>query len=106
MDDEGYPTEEELAKVREWPYTDCLGLMAYLKERWYAAEMGYWSEADLGHWDDGDYVPASERQFLISTAGWSGNESFIEAMEANRMFWTLCWYYSRRGGHYEFRVKK
>lgn len=105
MDADGYPTEEELAKVREWPYQDCLGLMAYLKERWYAAEMGYWYEGDYNTEEYGG-EPCRQFQFQISTAGWSGNEGFIEAMMANRMFWTLCWYSSRRGGHYEFRVRK
>ena len=101
MDEDGYPTEEELAKVREWSFEDPLGLFAYLKERWYAAEMGYWGETDYA--EPGD-VPC--RQFQISTAGWSGNERFIEAMQGNRIFWLLCWYSSRRGGHYEFRVRK
>lgn len=32
MDDEGYPTEEELNKVRTWPVEDRLGLFAFLKD--------------------------------------------------------------------------
>lgn len=101
-DDDGYPTEEELEKVRTWDFKDPLGLLAYVKGMW--AYPDYWREEPIvdvhGLQGSGAYS-----RFLISTAGWSGNESLIAAMEQNTMFWTLAWYSSRRGGHYEFRVR-
>ena len=95
MDNE-YPTEEQLKIIREWPlfgqeYADpdkFTALMAYIRPLWYAAEMGYWQE------HDGVYE--------ISTAGWSGNESIIEALEANEAFWMLYFCRMDRGGHYVF----
>ncbi len=92
MDDDGYPTEEELAKIRAWPWQDSAGLMAFIKSIWYLADWGW-------HEKPGE---KGKVHYAISTAGWSGNESLIEAMQANEMFWLLNWKSSRRGGHYEF----
>jgi hypothetical protein len=92
-----YPTEEELAKVAAWPWQDPRGLLAYVKEKWWAADWG-WAE---GRFEE--YGRKGHR-YRISTAGWSGNEDLINALHQNRMFWSLCWFSSQRGGHYEFRV--
>lgn len=90
MDNDGYPEEEELEQIRNWPHTDFKGLMEFVKTRWAYASWG-WSEPEPG-------------VFKISTAGWSGNESIIEALKGNTMFWMTSWESSRRGGHYEFRI--
>lgn len=99
MGDDGYPTDDELAQISAWPYTDPLGWFAFIRSCWHMAEWG-WTEydgRDRGH---------AERVFQISTGGWSGNESIIDAMRAGeaKCCWYFFWYASRRGGHYEFRV--
>ncbi len=94
LDEHGYPTEEALEKIKDWPDKDMLGLMAFVKELWYYPEWG-WNEKD-----EDKYV-----SYLISTGGWSGNEDLIGAMKSNHMFWMFCWVQSRRGGHYIFEVK-
>jgi len=91
MDADGYPTEKELQAIREWSWRDFAGLMEYLRERWAYAECGYW-------YQDGN-------TYRLSTAGWSGNEDMIRALQENRIFWSLCWLSSRRGGHYEFEIR-
>lgn len=91
MDDDGYPDDDELARIELWPYSDFHGLMEYIKPRWQYADCGYWTQ-------DGDI-------FRLSTAGWSGNESIIQALKANRMFWMMCAAEWKRGGHYVFEVR-
>lgn len=86
---EGYPTKKELKQIRNWPHTDFPGLMRFIE--------GIWHWPDWGWSQDGEH-------FYLSTGGWSGNEDIIEAMQANTVFWTICWVSSRRGGHYVFRV--
>jgi hypothetical protein len=91
FDADGYPTEKTLRTIRRWPLQDFKGLMEYIFEAWKYADWG-WSRYG--------------RRYSISTAGWSGNEEIIGALNANRMFWSLCWHSSRRGGHYVFKIPK
>lgn len=88
-DVDGYPTEIELDTIRMWAYNDLHGLMEYIKPRWQYAESGYWTE------QSGEYH--------LSTAGWSGNEDIIAAMQDNRAWWMMYWQSTTRGGHYVFR---
>jgi hypothetical protein len=46
-----------------------------------------------------------KHRYYISTAGWSGNESIIYAMQENNLMWSLNWVQSRRGGHYIFELE-
>lgn len=99
FDVDGYPSEQTLQTIREWPPQESAGqpirfiqLMKFMQEAWRYADCGYFQvEGDNYH---------------ISTAGWSGNESLIEALQENFIFWSVCWRLSRRGGHYEFEVKE
>ena len=92
MDTNGYPDEEELKKIAEWDYCDFHGLMDYVKERWKYADCGYWKKG--------------RKYYRISTGGWSGNESIISALMENTMFWAVFWESSKRGGHYNFEIRK
>lgn len=96
MPDDGYPTEEELKRITEWPYTDFLGWFAFIKSCWWAADWG-WSERDVK-----EEPRQLTHRYHISTGGWSGNESIIQAMHDNRWAWGFSWLSSRRGGHFEF----
>lgn len=106
MDDDGYPTDEELKAIEEWDFFDgpspssyqsFLEFMDYIKDRWWMASWG-WDEKLSP--EDGSRTGL----FLISTGGWSGNESIIAAMQKNWMFWAVCWEQSRKGGHYIFQL--
>lgn len=93
---DGYPTEEELSRIREWPGEQGLSaLLAFVKTCWWAADWG-WSEKDGKH----------GREYHVSTGGWSGNEDIIGALRENSLFWAMCWESSRRGGHFVFQVSK
>lgn len=94
LDDDGYPTEETLRQIREAPTLkreDCITLLAAVREVWSYAD-GYWEQ-------EGDV-------YRLSTAGWSGNEDIIGALQDNHAFWVLHWLSSRRGGHFEFQLRE
>lgn len=90
FDDDGYPTDEALKRIAEWPYMDIAGMLEFVQGLWSYPDR-WWTEGDTLH---------------LSTGGWSGNESVIDAMERNRMFMAICWVSSRRGGHYEFDLSR
>lgn len=90
LDEDGYPTEELLERVKKWPYDKGhAGLMALVRANW--------NWADMMFSQDGN-------KYALSTGGWSGNEDLISALQENTFFWVCCWESSRRGGHYEFEV--
>lgn len=104
LDSDGYPTDEALERIKEWGHDEKVGdhfaLMAFIKTFWWYPDWG-WAEDDYK-----DEVYGNVRRFRISTGGWSGNESIIGAMHENFVFWSMCWHSSRRGGHWEFRLKQ
>lgn len=94
LDEDGYPTDEALDKIATWHYDDPKGWFEFIRSLWFYADFGYWKEEQT-----------ESTQYHISTAGWSGNESIIKAMQLNEILWSFHWQQSRRGGHYIFEVK-
>jgi hypothetical protein len=106
FDRDGYPTDETLKTIEEWPYTDDFRfLMEYVRAAWsdygwfeqrapeVAAAMKDEDEANDGHW------------WCYATGGWSGNEDIIAALERNAVFHFWAWYCSVRGGYGEYHVR-
>jgi hypothetical protein len=87
FDNDGYPTDTTLKTIAAWPFPFD-GLMKYVRAAWRYADAGYWTQ--------------KRDHYRISTAGWSGNEALVTALQANRVFWLLSWQESRRGGHHTF----
>lgn len=87
-DNDGYPTDAELDRIKEWPPMDYDGLMEYVTSLWWHGDIG---------------VRRRGRVICLHTWGWSGNESIIGALERT-IFWVLCWQKSFRGGHYWFEL--
>jgi hypothetical protein len=88
LDEDGYPTDETLERVRVWPYTDLVGLFTFLHSIW-------WHAGWCWHRQRG-------RKLWISTGGWSGNEDLFDALNANWIVSSQCYHSHRRGGHYIF----
>jgi hypothetical protein len=86
-----YPTDEQLQRIREWPGHRLQSWFTYIQEAG-----NYWPNDDYWHQEDGVYH--------ISTGGWSGNESIVDAMRENFACWSQTWESHRRGGHYVFRL--
>lgn len=99
-DSDGYPTSEELHLITKWPYQDCQGLLEYVADLWRYPD--YIEEIE----DSGNEDYQENHIWHVSTGGWSGNEDIIGAITDNTMFWSICWYSSRRGGHYVFHVPR
>jgi len=96
FDKHGYPAGETLKAIEKWPHEDgFVELMEFVGKAW---------NEDYGK------VEKEEREgvmvYKFVTGGWSGNESIIEDLERNFVFWSLCWLKSERGGYYEFEVEK
>ena len=101
LDDDGYPTDAALDVIRLWHWDDVKGWFKFIEGLWAYHDFG-WKETDEPH--DKDIMI---HHYNISTAGWSGNESIIYAMQNNKsMLWNLTWVQSRRGGHYIFELKE
>lgn len=105
VDDDGYPTDAALELIEKWHWTDCKGLLEFIKSVWHLRSWG-WTEVNASELQptDDDYSAEGGALLFISTAGWSGNESIIGAFQRNTMAWHLCWIQSRRGGHFIFSV--
>lgn len=101
LDDDGYPTENALEIIKLWHWTDVKGWFEFINSLWHLRSWG-WREGEEDH----DYENDKKvHRYHISTAGWSGNESLIYAMQENDMLWAITWVESRRGGHYIFEGK-
>jgi hypothetical protein len=94
LDADGYPTEEALDLIEKWHYNDPRGWFRFIANIWYLRSWG-WAE---------DRTENDKYEYTISTAGWSGNEDIIRAMQQNNILWSTTWVQSRRGGHYVFEV--
>ncbi len=104
VDDDGYPTDATLDRVKSWPCTSmqaCLEAMDYVGRAWYYPD--YWDRKDGM---PADYLPNyTETRYTFSTGGWSGNESLVGAIEENFRLQAMGAYSWRRGGHYEYRFQ-
>lgn len=101
LDDDGYPTQAALDVIEMWHWSDAKGWFTFIKSLWHLKSFG-WTEGIEDH----DWKPDGKTyKYHISTAGWSGNESIIRAMERNYMLWEFNWEQSRRGGHYIFELR-
>ena len=85
-----YPTDSELDQIKRFEPMQFMDMMRFIREIWNYEDIGYWQKRGRTYW--------------LHTGGWSGNESIIEAMIENRMFWCVCWVSSKRGGHYRFHI--
>ena len=105
FDREGYPTEETLQALREWPMETAAAGLDFLSACW---KDGYMAESGLAK----DVLPPAEieticadddeRVLRLPTGGWSGNEdavnAFMESLAA-----TMTWCLHARGGLWIFK---
>ena len=102
VDDDGYPTYDALEIIKLWHWDDARGWFKFIESLWAYHDWG-WKEKDEPHEFDNDKMV---HRYYISTGGWSGNESIIDAMQQADFMWSLNWVQSRRGGHYIFELRE
>lgn len=100
LDEDGYPTEAALQIIENWDLHDPRGWFEFIESIWHLKSWGWSKQREPHDWDKERMVD----RWYISTAGWSGNESIIRAMEKTDWLWHMHWEQSRRGGHYIFQV--
>lgn len=98
LDDDGYPTEAALEVIKLWHWDDIKGWFDFIENLWWCRSWG-WNTTEEVDFDK------TVTAYHLSTAGWSGNESLIYAMQEN-MIWSIVWVSSHRGGHYVFHGKE
>lgn len=100
-DGDGYPTDAALERIRTWPHDDFSGLLEFVESIWWLdGEWGVWD------WENTTDLGRPITRHKLATGGWSGNESIIEAMHKNIIFWLMCWESSRRGGLHTFTTPR
>lgn len=102
LDEDGYPTEAALEVIRLWHWNDIPGWFEFIKGLWAHQHYSWKEKHEPADFQESKIV----HRYYISTAGWSGNEDVIRAMQNNHMMWLLNWVQSRRGGHYIFELKE
>jgi hypothetical protein len=93
MDREPYPTKADLKRIKTWPHEDLRGLFDFILALWtYPEYAGFQATPD-------------GTEYHLATGGWSGNESILDALHANRAAWAIAWVSSRRGGTHVFELR-
>lgn len=88
-----YPSENDLERIEKWDSGDPMGLIEFLEALWKYGEDGYFRLTRKG----------AHRWLYLSTAGWSGNEEIITALNKS-FFWLAFWVKEERGGHFKFHL--
>jgi len=88
FDRDGYPTDETLDAITNWPASDPEGWIEFVRQTW-----------------NHNYGSVNELEIMakLVTGGWSGNECIISAMKGNYILWSLLWESSHRGGLWVLR---
>ncbi len=94
MDSHGYPDDNEIDKIKNWPWEDLKSCFDFVQTLWRYPE-------HFKIYEKGDYI-----YYRLACLGWSGNEELIAAMEQNLMLMAMTWVLSKSGGLYVFRLKK
>jgi len=103
MPKDGYPLNFELERIKGWDLqTDGVeGLLNLIEDCWWTPEWGFVKKNGRTHSFRRPCV-----KLELHTAGWSGNEDIIRALQEQDMFWLLYWVKSERGGHFYFEIPK
>lgn len=101
LDEDGYPTEDALNHIKEFPVTgSAKELLDFVRSLWNWDNMAGIEERPHP-FKDGEV----EHIMWFSTGGWSGNEDLIRALKSN-FLGQMLWVKSERGGHHEYSYEE
>lgn len=87
-----YPTDEELKQIKEYNViANTLGFLDLLEEVWNT------------HYGKFELTGKKVKILKLITGGWSGNEDILDVIP--KIFFTMFWQKSVRGGLYIFKIK-
>ena len=87
-----YPHEADLKKIKEWHWSDYIGLIDFIEDIY-------------PHYGFIKRTGKRIQRVTFVTGGWSGCEDIIRALDENTMFGMTCWEASFRGGKHIYRVR-
>src|SRR5438105_10118543 len=88
LDTDGYPTDDELQRIKDWPFTDIDNMFTFVKSIWHWGVPPEWEHDGV---------------LYLATGGWSGNEDISAAMNINFAIRSR-WICSTRGGAHEYEL--
>jgi hypothetical protein len=95
-----YPRESELEQIKNWDYK--LGfksLFEFIEGIWWMPDWGF----KLYKGRD-NLLGNVVMKLQLHTGGWSGNESIMDALGQNFIFYSTSFWKQYRGGHYYFQI--
>lgn len=99
LDEDGYPTDAALERIEKWPVEDnVIGLLDFVASLWHWPNC-VWKEEKEHEWKK-----ETVTHICFATGGWSGNESLIDALNAN-FLGNVKWVMSKRGGYHEYEYE-
>jgi len=89
-----YPTNDELKKIDTWDFkkSSVRDFIEFVRRIWWMPDFGF------------ELRGKNVLVLDLHTGGWSGNESIIEALKRNFIFWAVSWVRSEKGGYYRFKI--
>lgn len=92
-----YPSESILDEIKSWSPNGFKLQCEELKSLFFE-----YGRVDTNVFDD--FNEGHLLQIFVCTNGWSGNEEVIGALRENRLWWSMNWETSHKGGGYIFRA--
>lgn len=92
--------ENDLIEIQNWDIKDTPGLLHKMKQLFYGGDKAFVQTWTLNKNNKQQPLLTLE----IHTGGLSNNEQIIDALKSNKLFFTMWWSKTERGGHYYFEI--
>ena len=101
-DEDGYPSVEALTRITKTENVACGGCLDFVRDIWNDS----YGTVSFELRPEERAIVGEGQMLRLTTGGWSGNESIIEALEANYVIRVLTWRLSAAGGLHIYQYPK